>query len=876
MAAPRISPYQFKGFTNQTAFSPLQLPDPSRLAESNVSAIRSFFEQQKQAGVKQFLEDDNYAKLAKLIPSMTKTILATAEYVKGEQESWAEEQFYQNEEARLSAIQEYEETIEQPGEAIHNEETNAALQAAAQGGDMSHVEFLQNLSGHAYRKYSEHYLQSLGQEYTPWIEDQLQTNSESIELPGGPVQINDPNHTPQMRRIVRSHLRQDFFKQKGLSSAHPGAKAKFSFRTIDQAEATADKAFTKQYNIQRSYEVQLLAEQDLMEGNVSLAINKVMPTYDDKGNRLGAAGTLDWIQDSLVSMAESGMDVSKPLMALGTMPIDPKRAGKKGATFSTFNARRYNEILTAVRKADRLYRSGKEEDGRNEVKAAFDKINSLPYGERTQAFYLQAADQLKDLRDRVAPMMSDEQAGIARVKEMANTHSISGVALNDLREDLDQKLAANIATADHPYFLTQLGMNDAERLKQVKDQAPYQEDGMKEAMVEIKSHVSGGDEAKIQIKLDGTLAETYNSLAADLQRDVQSAYIVFRGQGMNQEEAKKAALTSVKTQFAADKKDKESTYYTPDNGKTFPNYYKFKLSSDPEFTKDVRWHTNTIAENILNAPGGWKRALLENAYLGGNLDEIQAEVAQANTTGRASDRIQAIWAGMNEKAGKTIMPTPMHLLAYLAQGHGLTEGTQFLTKVSQNFNKISPEGQRDLQEIFMGNRPNLESHLRTTYTSPRGIFKPEEPLSTFRSQVSSVTFENASGQPGIDVFFEDKKFPAVLSGTVKDIRSQLNPDGSGYGNFVVVESVDPETGKKVDVLYSHLATKSPLKVGQQIQAGELVGTQGGTGSVRSADGTIASIDFLAPAAAGSNSMVPYSNYDSLRRRIAAQLGYRGR
>jgi len=874
LAAPKISPYQFQGFTNQTAYDPLQLPDPSRLAESNVAAIRDFFSQQEREGVKQFLEDDTYAKLAKLIPSATKTILQTAEYVKGQQESWAEEQYYNNEEARLFDEKQYEEDIEKASEEAHRQELDAANQAAAQGGDMSHVEFLQNLSGHAYRKYSELYLGSLGQSYDPWMENELSTNDGMLDLPSGPVQINDPNHSPQIRRIVRSHLRQEFFKQKGLRLAHPGARSKFAYKTIDNVEATRDKAFTKQYNIQRSYEVQRSAEQYLEAGDFQTAIDTVRPTYDDKGNRLGPAGALDWLQDSLVSRASAGLSVD--LNALANMPIDEKRAGKKGVTFSTFNGRRFNEIATAVRKAEREYTNGKIKDGENEVKAAFMKINAMPYGERTQAFYNQAAQELEALRDQVAPLMSDEDAGIARVKEMANTHSISGAALNDLREDLDQKLAANIATADHPYFLTQLGMKDAERLKQVKDQAPYQEDGMKEGMVEIKSHVSGNDEAKIQIKLDGTLAETYNSLAADLQRDYQSAYVAFRGQGMNQEEAKKAALTAVKDQFAADKKDKESTYYTPDNGKSFPNYYKFKLSSDPEFRKDVRWHTNTIAENIISAPGGWKRALLENAYLGGNLDEIQAEVAQANTTGRASDRIQAIWAGMNEKAGKTIMPTPMHLLAYLAQGHGLTEGTQFLTKVSQNFNKISPEGQRDLQEIFMGNRPNIESHLRYAGTTQRGIFKPEEPLSTFRSQVSSVTFETAGGQPGIDVFFEDKKFPAVLSGTVKDNRDQYNADGSGYGNFVVVESVDPETGKKVDVLYSHLATKSPLKVGQQIQAGELVGTQGGTGSVRSADGTIASIDFLAPAEAGSNSMVPYSNYDSLRRRIAAQLGYRGR
>ena len=723
MAAPKISQYQFQGFTNQTAYAPLQLPDPSRLAESNVAALKDMFRQQEQEGVKQFLDDDNFAKIAKFIPSATKAILQTGEYVKGVQESWAEEQFYQNEEARLFQEAQYNTDIEVPGEEAHQQELRAAIQAAAQGGDMSHVEFLQNLSGHSYRKYSELYLGSLGQSYDPWMEDQLSTNDGMLDLPGGPVKINDSEHTPQIRRAVRSHLRQEFFKQKGLGLAHPGAKSKFAYRTIDQTEATRDKEFTKQYNINRSYEVQRGAENLLMEGKVQEALNTVIPTYNDKGKRLGAAGSLDWLQNTVESMAAAGMNTNKLMMDIYNMPVDEKRAGKKGVVFGVFNARRFNEMATAVRKKTNEYYTQIKKDGENQVTAAFMKISAMPYGERTQAFYNRAAKELEELRDRVAPLMSDEDAGIARVKEMANTHSISGAALNDLREDLDQKLAANIATADHPYFLTQLGMKDAERLKQVKDQTPYLEDGMKEGMVEIKSHVSGNDEAKIQIKLDGTLAETYNSLAADLQRDYQRAYIAFRGQGMAQEEAKKAALTAVKDQFAADKKDKESTYYTPDNGKSFPNYYKFKLSADPEFRKDVRWHTNTIAENIISAPGGWKRALLENAYLGGNLDEIQAEVAQANTTGRASDRIQAIWAGMNEKAGKTIMPTPMHLLAYLAQGHGLTEGTQFLTKVSQNFNKISPEGQRDLQEIFMGNRPNIESHLRSSYTTPRGIFK---------------------------------------------------------------------------------------------------------------------------------------------------------
>jgi murein DD-endopeptidase MepM/ murein hydrolase activator NlpD len=140
-------------------------------------------------------------------------------------------------------------------------------------------------------------------------------------------------------------------------------------------------------------------------------------------------------------------------------------------------------------------------------------------------------------------------------------------------------------------------------------------------------------------------------------------------------------------------------------------------------------------------------------------------------------------------------------------------------------------------------------------------------LQSFRQQVSSITFERPDGQPGLDVFFENKQFPAVLPGRIKDINFE-----PGYGNYVVVESIDPETRQPVDVLYAHLASRPSLGIGTRVVPGQIIGRQGGTGNVRSADGTIASIDFLAPAPAGSTSMTPYRNFDRLRRRIAAQLG----
>jgi murein DD-endopeptidase MepM/ murein hydrolase activator NlpD len=137
------------------------------------------------------------------------------------------------------------------------------------------------------------------------------------------------------------------------------------------------------------------------------------------------------------------------------------------------------------------------------------------------------------------------------------------------------------------------------------------------------------------------------------------------------------------------------------------------------------------------------------------------------------------------------------------------------------------------------------------------------PVKLDRSNVTSIVKEGGGGQPGFDLYFEDKRFPALLDGRVKEIGRQGN-QSAGYGNYIVVESIDPKTGQTVDVLYAHLADGSiKVKEGDMVGVGQQIGTQGGTGSVRSVDGTIASVDFLAPAPKGSKSMTPYGRWSQL-------------
>ncbi len=149
---------------------------------------------------------------------------------------------------------------------------------------------------------------------------------------------------------------------------------------------------------------------------------------------------------------------------------------------------------------------------------------------------------------------------------------------------------------------------------------------------------------------------------------------------------------------------------------------------------------------------------------------------------------------------------------------------------------------------------------------PQGSFNPR-PAAFEAIPKENFTLEtpgSGSYQPGFDVWIPSKRVPALYPGIVKDVRTQYNADGSGYGNFVVIESTNPLTGQKFDVLVSHLAERTPLREGQRVAPGQIIGTQGGTGSVRSVDGTITSYDFLAVAPKGSGSMKPADNLDELR------------
>lgn len=72
---------------------------------------------------------------------------------------------------------------------------------------------------------------------------------------------------------------------------------------------------------------------------------------------------------------------------------------------------------------------------------------------------------------------------------------------------------------------------------------------------------------------------------------------------------------------------------------------------------------------------------------------------------------------------------------------------------------------------------------------------------------------------GIDITLADDNIPSVRSGTV----SYVGYSDTG-GNMIYIEQEDGTTAK-----YMHLASPSPLSVGDTVKEGQTIGTQGSTG-----------------------------------------------
>ena len=137
---------------------------------------------------------------------------------------------------------------------------------------------------------------------------------------------------------------------------------------------------------------------------------------------------------------------------------------------------------------------------------------------------------------------------------------------------------------------------------------------------------------------------------------------------------------------------------------------------------------------------------------------------------------------------------------------------------------------------------------------------------------------DSSGEPGIDFSYDDfKSNYSLFNGEVVETGLLY---GEGYGNVVVVRSIDPSNGQPFDALYAHFPDGGiAVKKGQKIRGGQYLGKVGFTSvatpgvpeiqpnNAGNMSGWHTSVDFFEP-----NSTTAYSNGGNLIGLIMAARG----
>jgi murein DD-endopeptidase MepM/ murein hydrolase activator NlpD len=203
--------------------------------------------------------------------------------------------------------------------------------------------------------------------------------------------------------------------------------------------------------------------------------------------------------------------------------------------------------------------------------------------------------------------------------------------------------------------------------------------------------------------------------------------------------------------------------------------------------------------------------------------------------------------------------------------------------IQEETNKSFEELIKNFKGLYREDKlPNI-----SPFTLPTPDPKQQGPISPPPGTGSpSSPMIDQSGEPGVDFTPAGSNNRAVFAGEVVEIGHQYNPGriggdgrlGSGYGNYVVIRSEDPNNpGKYFDGLYAHFPD-GEIKVsqGQKVQKGDILGRMATAAEygnpktrprVGSGTGAHTSLDFLNP---GSNQA--YSNWRGLVPLVDTSFG----
>ena len=767
MTQPQISNFQFEGFTKAAQFDPLQLPDPTKLAESNIAVIRDNYNKMIQTGYE--IKRSPLEKLAELAPTALEAVKEVQTYRIGQMRAEVEEEFYKNENQQFEAIAEYDQG-RQVANSVESQLSEVGVRISGEGANIAHQEFLQSASGHKYTMYMEKYLQSLGQQYGNFIEDQRANSEEEITLPNGSViKVNQAFLSPQQDRVLVQHLRSQFFQDKGVQDAPFGAKAKHLYPAMKKYEAKRDKEVTKQYGIDVSPSLRNDALSDLVDtGDMQTYLNRVSVTVDEKGKKLGFPGAQSALKDAVTNFAKNHDIAGDEIL---DAVLESPRFG------NAFKS----ELAVAHRQARNTAFNDSYTAQKNEVKSLASQIVAAAQASRAAGKPMSAADikQAVTMLQSMKPIgLSDLEAGIQAVIELEDTETISAVNLQGLREDALALAEIRRLTPDHKYFETTEGRNNEALFNKAKD---------------FEKELLGGDfdrrndilGDKVERLFGFTAQIGEDEAAGDIVEVVARAQEMYKEsylenlKTMSQDQASAKALTDTYDSIVKAQTDETSEFYTPDD-LNFP-----KLYGTPSQQEAQNNAMNAVRDKLLLAgqQGNLFGSIKEDPTIITEGRDLQEDLDTYNYTGQIPAYYRDLAKRVNDKVGREYVKSGAQLLMLAAVGAGLQPEFQQESLLIRNLRNTTSQGRSMLERIFRGEKVNAQQYLLPDSVEARqAVTRPKFRKTVQYSQgnpyeqaaIYTVRFhEGTAGAAGGDKLFGDTgpgRYGTLTNKTVAEVH----------------------------------------------------------------------------------------------------------
>lgn len=767
MTQPQISNFQFEGFTKAAQFDPLQLPDPTKLAESNIAVIRDNYNKMIQTGYE--IKRSPLEKLAELAPTALEAVKEVQTYRIGQMRAEVEEEFYKNENQQFEAIAEYDQG-RQVANSVESQLSEVGVRISGEGANIAHQEFLQSASGHKYTMYMEKYLQSLGQQYGNFIEDQRANSEEEITLPNGSViKVNQAFLSPQQDRVLVQHLRSQFFQDKGVQDAPFGAKAKHLYPAMKKYEAKRDKEVTKQYGIDVSPSLRNDALSDLVDtGDMQTYLNRVSVTVDEKGKKLGFPGAQSALKDAVTNFAKNHDIAGDEIL---DAVLESPRFG------NAFKS----ELAVAHRQARNTAFNDSYTAQKNEVKSLASQIVAAAQASRAAGKPMSAADikQAVTMLQSMKPIgLSDLEAGIQAVIELEDTETISAVNLQGLREDALALAEIRRLTPDHKYFETTEGRNNEALLNKAKD---------------FEKELLGGDfdrrndilGDKVERLFGFTAQIGEDEAAGDIVEVVARAQEMYKEsylenlKTMAQDQASAQALNDTYDSIVKAKDVETSEFYSPDD-LNFPFLY-----GTPSQQAAQNNAMNAVRDKLLLAgqQGNLFGSIKEDPTIITEGRDLQEDLDTYNYTGQIPAYYRDLAKRVNDKVGREYVKSGAQLLMLAAVGAGLQPEFQQESLLIRNLRNTTSQGRSMLERIFRGEKVNAQQYLLPDSVEARqAVTRPKFRKTVQYSQgnpyeqaaIYTVRFhEGTAGAAGGDKLFGDTgpgRYGTLTNKTVAEVH----------------------------------------------------------------------------------------------------------